>query len=132
MKLISCFHLKSYIFPTAFKTLQLSGTEISKFPVFELPFPMTCKPFVTDVGDQMFWWQVWDVGDRFGMLMTALLHLENHQDNEKSCQHNDSTTNISNQTIEPIRIIQVVMKLKGLSSNKKSRRFFANRNHIKS
>ena len=25
---------------------------------------------VTDVGDQMCWWQVWDVGDRFRMLVT--------------------------------------------------------------
>ena len=25
---------------------------------------------VTDVGDQMCWWQVWDVGDRFRMFVT--------------------------------------------------------------
>ena len=29
---------------------------------------------VTDVGDQMCWWQVWDVGARFRMLMTDLIH----------------------------------------------------------
>ena len=53
---------------------------------------------VTDVGDQMCWWQVWDVGDRFIMLVTYLIHWENHQHNEKSRQHNESATNISNQS----------------------------------
>ena len=43
---------------------------------------------VTDVGDQMCWWQVWDVCDRFRMLVTDLIH----QHNEKSRQHNDSAT----------------------------------------
>ena len=38
---------------------------------------------VTDVGDQMFWWQVWDVDDRFRMLVTDLIHWENHQHNGK-------------------------------------------------
>ena len=49
---------------------------------------------VTDVEDQMCWWQVWDVGDRFRMLVTDLIHWENRQHNEKSRQHNDSVTNI--------------------------------------
>ena len=53
---------------------------------------------VTDVGDQMCWWQVWDVGDRFRMLVTDLIHWENHQHNAKSRQHNDSATNIWNQS----------------------------------
>ena len=38
---------------------------------------------VTDVGDQMCWWQVWDVDDRFRMLVNDLIHWENHQHNEK-------------------------------------------------
>ena len=53
---------------------------------------------VTDIGDQMCWWQVWDDGDRFRMLVTDLIHWENHQHNEKSRQHNDSGTNIWNQS----------------------------------
>ena len=52
---------------------------------------------VTDVGDQMCCWQVWDVGDRFRMLVTDLIHWENHQHNEKSRQHNDFA-NIWNQS----------------------------------
>ena len=32
------------------------------------------------------------------MLVTDLIHWENHQHNEKSRQHNDSFTNISNQS----------------------------------
>ena len=31
---------------------------------------------VTDVGDQMCWWQVWDVGDRFRMFVIDLIHNE--------------------------------------------------------
>ena len=38
------------------------------------------------------------VGDKFQMLVTDLIHWENHQHNEKSRQHNDSATNISNQS----------------------------------
>ena len=34
---------------------------------------------VTDVGDEMYWWQVWDVGDRFN----KMVHWGNHQRNEK-------------------------------------------------
>ena len=34
---------------------------------------------VTDVGDQMCWWQVWDVSDRFRMLVTDLIHWGNYQ-----------------------------------------------------
>ena len=34
---------------------------------------------VTDVGDQMCWWQSWDAGDRFRMLVIDLIHWENHQ-----------------------------------------------------
>ena len=41
---------------------------------------------VTDVGDQMCWWPIQNVGDRF------------EQHNEKSRQHNDSANNISNQS----------------------------------
>ena len=33
---------------------------------------------VTDVEDQMCSWQVWDVDDRFRMLVTDLIHWENH------------------------------------------------------
>ena len=38
--------------------------------------PLNCQKIqvtsmlVTDVGDQMCWWQVWDIGDRFRMLVT--------------------------------------------------------------
>jgi len=53
---------------------------------------------VADVGDQMRWWQVWDVGDRFRMLVTDLIHWENHKHNEKRRQHNDSATNIWNKS----------------------------------
>ena len=49
---------------------------------------------VTDVGDQTYWWQVSDVGDRFRILVTDLIHWENHQHYEESHQHNDSVTNI--------------------------------------
>ena len=35
-----------------------------------------------------------DVCDRFRMLVTNLKHWKNHQNNEKSRQHNDSATNI--------------------------------------
>ena len=38
---------------------------------------------------------VTDVGDRFRMLVTDLIHWKNHQHNEKNHQHNDSVTNIS-------------------------------------
>ena len=44
------------------------------------------------------WWQVWDVGDWFRMLVTYLLPWKNHRHNEKSRQHNDSATNISNRS----------------------------------
>ena len=53
---------------------------------------------VTDVWDQMCWWQVWDVDDWFRILITDSIHWENHQHNEKSRQHNDSATSISNQS----------------------------------
>ena len=41
-----------------------------------------------------------DVDDRCWrrMLVTDLIHLENHQHNEKSRRHNDSVTNTSNQS----------------------------------
>ena len=53
---------------------------------------------VTDVGDQMCWLQVLDVGDRFRMLVIDLIHWEIHQHNEKGYQRNDSVTNIWNQS----------------------------------
>ena len=37
---------------------------------------------VTDVGDQMCWWQVWDVHDQFRLLVIDLIHLGNHQHND--------------------------------------------------
>ena len=54
------------------------------------------RMLMTDVGDQMCWWQVWDIGDRFRMLVTDLIHWINHQHNAKSRQHIDSVANISN------------------------------------
>ena len=39
--------------------------------------PLNCQKIqvtsmlVTDVGDQMCWWQVWDIGDRFRMLVAV-------------------------------------------------------------
>jgi len=47
------------------------------------------------------WWRILEtkcVGDKFEMSLTDLMHWENHQHNEKSRQHNDSATNISNQS----------------------------------
>jgi len=38
------------------------------------------------------------VGDQFKMLVTDLIHWQNEKYNEKSRQHNDSDTNISNRT----------------------------------
>ena len=60
---------------------------------------------VTDVGDQMCWWQVWDVGDRFRMLLIDLIHWENHQHNEKKsptqwfCQQHLKSVTIKSVTI---------------------------------
>ena len=45
---------------------------------------------VTDVAGQMC------VDDKFEMLVTDLIHWKNHQHNEKSCEHIDSVTKISN------------------------------------
>ena len=53
---------------------------------------------MTGVGEQICWWQVWDVGDRYRMLMTGLMHWKSHQDNEKNRQHHDRSTNISNRS----------------------------------
>ena len=36
---------------------------------FQTRFNLVTSMLVTDVGDQMYWWQVWDVDDRFTMLM---------------------------------------------------------------
>ena len=46
-------------------------------------WPEVTSMLVTDVGDRMCWWQVWDVGDRFRMLVNDLIHWENHQHNKK-------------------------------------------------
>lgn len=35
----------------------------------------------TDVGDGMCWWQVWDMGDWFGMLMIDLCHQQHRHAN---------------------------------------------------
>ena len=59
--------------------------------------------------EQMCWWQVWDVDDRFTIVVTDLLHRENHQPNEKvanimilpptaAISHHHKVTNI---TISP-------------------------------
>ena len=53
---------------------------------------------LTDVGNQMCWWQVRDISDRFRMLMTDLIHRESHQHSEKNRQDNDSAANIRNQS----------------------------------
>ena len=42
---------------------------------------------VTDVGDEMYWWQRWDVGDRFEEIDNII---------KKSLQNNDSVTIILN------------------------------------
>ena len=65
--------------------------------IFEVIWTVTSM-MVTDVGDQRCWWQVWDVCDRFSVLVTDLIHSENRQHNEKSRQQYDSATNISNQS----------------------------------
>ena len=49
---------------------------------------------VTDVACQMC------VDDKFEMLVTDLIHWKNHQHNEKSRQHIDLATKISNKVIE--------------------------------
>ena len=59
---------------------------------------------IGDVGDtyiyhqqkrlHFVWDVVWDVGDRFRMLVTDWKHWKNHQHNEKSRQHIGSVTNI--------------------------------------
>ena len=56
----------------------------SKWHPFEIYKKRVTSMLVTDVGDKMCWWQVWDVDDRFRMLVTDLIHWENHLDNEKS------------------------------------------------
>ena len=50
---------------------------------------------VTDVGDQICWWKDWDVGHRFRMLTTDLIHWRNQQNNENSRQHNITVTSCS-------------------------------------
>ena len=44
------------------------------------------------------WWQVWDFGNRYRMLVSDLMHWESQQHNEKGHQHNDSASNIWNQS----------------------------------
>ena len=46
---------------------------------------------VTDVGDRMCWWQVWDVGDRLNTLRKSPTW-------RKCRKHNDSATKIWNQS----------------------------------
>ena len=43
---------------------------------------------MTDVGDKICWWQLWDIGDRFNTLKTPAYW--------ESRQHNESVTNILN------------------------------------
>ena len=54
--------------------------------------------FTNTFGQKMVTWMLETkcVGDKLEMLVTDLKHCENHQHNEKSRQHNDSATNISN------------------------------------
>ena len=47
------------------------------------------RMLVTGAGDSLSWWQVWDVGGRFEMLVTESLHWKSHQ-------YKDSATNILN------------------------------------
>ena len=48
---------------------------------------------VTNFGDGKCWWEHWDLGDWFDMLMTDSLHWKSHQHDEKNYQHNDYVTN---------------------------------------
>ena len=50
---------------------------------------------VTDLGDEMCWGQVWDVDDRFKMMVTNLLHRKCHQ-------HVHSATNITETLTETL------------------------------
>ena len=61
----------------------------------------------------MCWWQLWDVGDRFRMLVTDLIHCENHQHKEKvanimflpatsEISHHHKVTNITVTRLRPI------------------------------
>jgi len=61
--------------------------------VFDAKYPW-CIVSLTRVTSML----VRDVGDKFEMLVTDLMHWKNHQHNEKSRQHIDSGTNISNQS----------------------------------
>ena len=56
---------------------------------------------VTVVGDQMCWWQVWDVGDRFRMLVTDLNNITKKVTNimillpTSQISHHHEVTNIT-------------------------------------
>ena len=76
-----------------FQVLLKVSIFVINFCINSLSFLVTSM-LVTDVGDQIWWWHVLDVGDRFRMLVTDLIHWENQQHNEKSRQHNDSATDI--------------------------------------
>ena len=69
----------------------------SKKVTFRLNLLVTSM-LVTDVEDQMCWCQVWDVGDRFKMLMINweyLINWENHQQDENVANITMSPTSLS-------------------------------------
>ena len=58
---------------------------------------------VTDVGDQMCWWQVWHVGDRF-LQMSYQMFNKNHIDFESQltrCDDMESSKKIENFMDDP-------------------------------
>ena len=69
---------------------------------------------VTNVWDQMCSWQVWDVGDKFEMLVTDLIHLEITNIMKKpptsQISHHHKVTNI---TMSPTTLSPFMLMLNG-------------------
>ena len=47
---------------------------------FKTRYSSATSMLVTDVGDEISWGQLWDIGDWFKMLVTNSLHWKSHQD----------------------------------------------------
>ena len=90
----------------SYRSLQLNISNCSKWTIHifkckMISMSLESKNGDIDVGDQMCWWQVWDVGDRFRMLVTDLFHWENHQHNEKSHHHKITNITMSPTSLSP-------------------------------
>ena len=65
-------------------TNQLSNIKfIPKFQLWISAFWGNTRIMLVISMMEMCWWQVWDVGDRFRMLVTDLINRGHHQHNEK-------------------------------------------------